>query len=361
MTKEATTDSVADETHLEVQRYYGETLASSDDLKTTACCTVAGVPEFAKQFLAEIHAEVTQRYYGCGLVLPEALEGMSILDLGCGAGRDVYLLSRLAGAAGRVVGVDMTPAQLAVAHEYQDYHARAYGYPESNVDFVEANIEQLDQTALEPGSFDLIVSNCVINLAVDKAAVLASAKQLLRPGGEMYFADIYADRRIPAALRDDPVLYGECLAGSMYPPDFLELARASGFANPRLVEQSPVDITDEAISERVGAMQFCSATYRLFNIDGLESSEEDYGQKAVYLGSIAEYPVQLVFDQQYTFPVNSEVAVSGNMAAILSQSRLADSFRLIGDKSRHYGTFSGSLTYLPEFTEVSKGGNVSCC
>ncbi len=354
-------DSSANQTHLEVQRYYGETLESSDDLKTTACCTIATVPAHAKKYLAQIHDEVSRRYYGCGLVLPESLDGMSILDLGCGAGRDVYLLSGLAGSTGRVVGVDMTPAQLAIAREYEDYHARAFGYTESNVEFLEANIEQLDQTALEPGSFDLIVSNCVINLAVNKAAVLASAKRLLRPGGEMYFADIYADRRIPEALRDDPVLYGECLAGAMYPPDFLELARAAGFSNPRLVETAPVDITDPTVNERAGAMRFCSATYRLFNVDALESSEEDYGQRAVYLGKIPEHTERLLLDALTEFPAGTEVTVSGNTALILSNSRLASSFRLIGDRSQHFGTFSGNFSNLPDFGIMQEDESGKCC
>ena len=77
-----------------VQRYYGEVLEKSGDLKTNACCTVDASPEHVTAALAEIHEEVT-RYYGCGLVLPEALEGCRILDLGCGSGRDCYLLSAI--------------------------------------------------------------------------------------------------------------------------------------------------------------------------------------------------------------------------------------------------------------------------
>jgi 2-polyprenyl-3-methyl-5-hydroxy-6-metoxy-1,4-benzoquinol methylase len=80
-----------------VQRYYGELLQSSADLKTDACCTIEDVPPYVSDAIAQIHAEVRARYYGCGLILPEALEGLQILDLGCGAGRDCYVLSRLVG------------------------------------------------------------------------------------------------------------------------------------------------------------------------------------------------------------------------------------------------------------------------
>jgi arsenite methyltransferase len=354
-------DVATKKTHQEVQRYYGETLSSTDDLKTTACCTTAAMPTYVKNYLADVHDEVLQRYYGCGLVLPESLEGMSILDLGCGAGRDVYLLARLVGETGRVVGVDMTPAQLAVANEYRDYHASLYGYAQSNVDFVEANIEQLDAAGLEEASFDLIVSNCVINLAVDKAAVLASAKKLLRPGGEMYFADVYADRRIPDELKSDPVLYGECLAGAMYPPDFVRTAQEAGFLAPQLVEESAIDITDPDVQQRIGDLQFCSVTYRLFNIDGLESSEENYGQKAIYLGDIPEHPDRLALSQQIEFPIGREVAVSGNISCILEGSRFSASFQQIGDKSRHLGTFSSTSDNLPRFDTAAETTGSSCC
>ena len=97
-----------------VKEYYGEILSETGDLKTSACCTTEAPPRHVVDALSRIHGEVAARYYGCGLVLPEALEGCRVLDLGCGAGRDVYLLSQLVGEQGEVVGVDMTEAQLAV-------------------------------------------------------------------------------------------------------------------------------------------------------------------------------------------------------------------------------------------------------
>ena len=188
-----------------VQEYYGRILERSEDLKTDACCTTDALPPHVAATVEEIHEEVRDRYYGCGLVLPEALDGCRVLDLGCGSGRDCYLLSKLVGPTGRVVGVDMTEAQLAVARRHRDFHARAFGFAEPNVDFHLGYIECLDALALEPESFDVIVSNCVINLSPDKAAVLAGAYDLLKPGGELYFADVYADRRVPDAVAKDPL------------------------------------------------------------------------------------------------------------------------------------------------------------
>ena len=129
------TDQTDSSTHEEVQRYYGETLQSSDDLKTSACCTSAAPDGHVRDALQAIHPEVTSRYYGCGLVLPDALQGLRVLDLGCGAGRDVYLLSKLVGESGSVVGVDMTPAQLDIARKHREFHAESFGYAESNVEF----------------------------------------------------------------------------------------------------------------------------------------------------------------------------------------------------------------------------------
>ncbi len=101
--------------HQSVKDYYGKTLQSSADLKTDACCTVETTPDHLRPFYRDIHPEVAARYYGCGLVAPLALKGARVLDLGSGSGQDVYILSRLVGETGSVVGVDFTPEQLAVA------------------------------------------------------------------------------------------------------------------------------------------------------------------------------------------------------------------------------------------------------
>ena len=124
-----------------VQAYYGKELQSSSDLKTSACCDTAAVPDWLKPLLSRVHPEVSNRYYGCGLVCPPLLEGCRVLDLGSGSGRDVYLLSQLVGATGEVVGVDMTPEQLEVAQEYLPFHAKQFGF--SNVRFLEGQIERL--------------------------------------------------------------------------------------------------------------------------------------------------------------------------------------------------------------------------
>ena len=344
----------------EVQRYYGTVLQSSADLKTNACCTEDEVPAFVNSVLAEIHDEVLTRYYGCGLVVPEALDDAAVLDLGCGAGRDCYVLSKLVGANGHVVGVDMTPEQLEVARRHRDYHAEQFGFPRSNVEFLRGNIEHLEDTGLADGQFDVIVSNCVINLATDKKAVLDQAWRLLKPGGELYFADIYADRRVPAELRNDPILYGECLAGALYWNDFMTLAKAAGFGDPRLVTDRPVAVTDPKLAARLGNIRFFSATYRLFKLSRLEPACEDYGQAVRYLGTAPYAPDRLMLDKHHVFLTGRIHGVCGNTWRMLHDTRLAPYFEFVGDGSVHYGIFEGCGTALP-FATTEDSSAAGCC
>lgn len=344
--------------HEKVQAYYGEVLQSSADLQTNACCMPDDVPAHLRAILGRLHGEVLQRYYGCGLIAPLDLQGMRILDLGCGAGRDVYALAAMVGEAGQVVGVDMTPAQLDVARAHQGYHAAAFGYGASNVAFHHGYIEKLDALDLEPGSFDIIVSNCVLNLATDKGAVLRGAHRLLRTGGEMYFSDVYCDRRVPAALAADEVLYGECLSGALYWNDFLSLARAAGFIDPRMVARRGLSIDNPELEAKVAPMQFISATCRLFKLDGLEPTREDYGQAVTYKGSVAHAQAAFELDERHLFRAGQAVPVCGNTWRMLRDTRFARHFAFIGGFATHQGVFAGGDTSNP-FKNLS--GQVACC
>lgn len=350
-------------THDLVQDYYGRQLQGTADLKTSACCDASAMPDWLKPLLARIHPEVLSRYYGCGLVCPPLLAGCRVLDLGCGTGRDVYALAQLVGASGEVVGVDMTEAQLTVASTYQAHHAQAFGY--SNVRFLHGYIERLDELDLEPGSFDVIVSNCVVNLSPDKDAVLAGVQRLLKPGGEFYFSDVYADRRVPEAVKNDPVLYGECLGGALYWGDFLRLARRHGFADPRLVEDQPLQITDPLLAARTGELRFFSASYRLFKLAALESAGEDYGQAVIYQGSIPNHPQRFVLDKHHDLPTGQRVPVSGNTWQMLHGTRFAPHFSFIGNFDTHRGVFEDGGNGLPfDAPQVAPAGTCGprgCC
>lgn len=341
--------------------YYGQTLTRSTDLRTDACCTTEAPAVAIRDALARIHDEVRARYYGCGLVVPEALEGLSVLDLGSGSGQDCYVLSQLVGHHGQVVGVDATNEQLAVARRHLDWHMSRFGYDRPNLSFLEGDIEHLEALDLAEASFDLIVSNCVINLVADKAAVFRAAHRLLKPGGELYFSDIYADRRVPIALRHDPVLHGECLAGALYWGDFQHLARQAGFGDPRLVTDRRLGIGDPAIATRLDGIRFFSATHRLFKLDGLEPQCEDYGQAVRYRGTLPGHAAHFTLDRHHRIDTGRLFPVCGNTWRMLAGTRFAPHFDFFGDFSRHFGVFAGCGTAIPFEDGGATPAAGSCC
>lgn len=330
----------AEQIQEETRDYYGKELQSTSDLKTSAC-TVADRPEtYIARAISRIHDEVASKFYGCGLIAPDLLEGLKILDLGSGSGRDVYVLSQLVGESGYVIGVDMTKEQLEVANKWKEWHRERFGYSRSNVEFIEGLLEDvclIDAMIPHIGTFDVIVSNCVLNLCTDKEAVLRNVFSLLKPGGELYFSDVYADRRVPLLLQNDSVLYGECLSGALYWNDFLNMARRSGFADPRLVTSRPLTVNNRRLTERIGPIRFFSATYRLFKLDSLEPSCEQYGQAVRYRGTIPFRPHEFSLDDHHVFSTGRITPVCGNSSAMLQLTRFAPHFDFFGNTSQHFG------------------------
>lgn len=346
------------DTLAEVRHYYGEVLRGSADLKTSACCAGDAVPAHLRALVADVHQEVRERFYGCGLPLPPALDGCTVLDLGCGTGRDCYVLSRLVGQTGRVIGVDMTREQLAVARRHQDWHAERYGYSRSNVDFREGYIEDLRALDIADASVDVVVSNCVVNLSPDKAPVFREIFRVLKPGGELYFSDVFADRRIPAELQRDPVLLGECLGGALYHEDFRRLVAAAGCADARTVTSTPITLDDPEIARKIGMVTFRSRTMRAFKLD-LEDRCEDFGQVATYAGTIPGLPHAFELDDHHRLETGRPMLVCGNTADMLAATRYAPHFRVDGDKRTHFGLFDCG----PESGSGSApaGGAAACC
>ena len=322
----------------DVRRYYGTVLNSSSDLKTGACCPAEAMPPALRVLSEDVHPEVRDRFYGCGSPLPPALEGMTVLDLGCGSGRDVYLLSRLVGPTGRVIGVDMTAEQLDVARRHRDWHAERYGHDASNVTFVEGYIEDLAACGIDDASIDVVVSNCVLNLSPEKERVFVEVLRVLKPGGELYFSDVFADRRIPDALRRDPLLLGECLSGALYTEDFRRLMQRLGCLDVRSVTQNPIPLLDPQIDAKIGMVNFRSITMRAFRL-AMEDRCEDYGQIATYRGSIPELPHAFVLDDHHRFETGKPLRVCSNTFDMLARSRYAAHFVVAGDTTTHFGLF----------------------
>lgn len=347
--------------HDVVKDYYGNVLSGSEDLQTNACCTDDNLSSSVKKILSNIHDEVMTRYYGCGLITPELLTGCDVLDLGCGAGRDCYAIAQMVGPSGSVTGVDMTDEQLAVANRYIDYHREKFGYSTPNTTFLKGYIEKLDELNIADNSIDIVISNCVINLSPDKHAVLREVFRILKPGGEIYFSDVYADKRVPTYLKDDPLLYGECLSGALYWNDFENLAKTVGFSEPRLVNSRAITIDNDALASKLEDIKFTSATYRLFKVNELENDAQNYGQSVTYLGTIEENEEQFILDDSTLFVAQQVTNISGNTWHTLQQSRFKKHFLFHGDFDKHLGLFSSSDRDFDFVNDETKQQEKSCC
>jgi SAM-dependent methyltransferase len=159
---------------------------------------------------------------GCGAPI-EALAlrpGERVLDLGSGAGVDVFLAARLVGPAGRAIGVDMTPAMVAKARA----NATRAGF--TNVEFLEGRLEALP---VADASVDAVTSNCVINLVPDKGVVFREIARVLVPGGRAVISDIVLSGPLPEAVALDVEAYIGCVAGAALREDYLAMVRGAGF------------------------------------------------------------------------------------------------------------------------------------
>lgn len=166
---------------------------------------------------------------GCGnpAAIAELKSGDIVLDLGSGAGFDCFLVAQKVGSSGKVIGVDMTPEMV----EKAQANAQKYGY--LNVEFRHGDIENLP---VEDNSVDVVISNCVINLAPDKEKVFREAFRVLKPEGRMYISDMVLLAELPEELKNDPDLLAGCVAGAVLKEEYLKLLKRAGFSVEILYE-----------------------------------------------------------------------------------------------------------------------------
>ncbi|MGD0079827.1 MAG: arsenite methyltransferase [Methanoregula sp.] len=171
---------------------------------------------------------------GCGnpVAIASLRQGETVLDLGSGGGFDAFLAAKKVGPAGRVIGVDMTPEMIERARA----NAKRGGY--SNVEFRLGEIENLP---VDDNSVDVIISNCVINLAPDKGRVFAEALRVLKPGGRFMVSDTVMIRPLPEAIQKSVAAYVGCISGALMKEEYLSMLRAAGFAKAEIVKDSPID------------------------------------------------------------------------------------------------------------------------
>lgn len=345
-------------TQEKVKTYYGKVLQTSKDLKTSACCSIEALPAHTRELLKNVHMEIQEKFYGCGSPLPLGLKGQHVLDLGCGTGRDVYLLSQLVGQEGHVTGIDMTDEQLAVANKHLPYQMDKFGYQKPNVSFVQGFIEDLKSAGIKDNTIDLVVSNCVTNLSPDKPQVFSEIFRVLKPGGELYFSDVFASRRLPQHCQEDPILLGECLGGAMYIQDFRRLLLKMGIQDYRIVTQNRISLSDPEIVSKIGDTEFYSITFRAFKITDLEDRCEDYGQVAYYQGTIPESPLEFRLDDHHLFRRHTPLLVCSNTAKMLTATRFSKHFKVLGNTDHHLGLFDCN----PETPRIQNSTlGASCC
>jgi arsenite methyltransferase len=343
-----------------VKEYYGKILKTNQDLKTNACCTADSMPVYLREILKDIHEEVKDKFYGCGSPIPTALEGKTVLDLGSGSGRDCYLLSKLVGPKGKVIGVDMTDEQIAVAKAHIAYHTKKFGYSSPNIEFKTGYIEDLESVGVANASVDLVTSNCVVNLSPSKERVFREIFRVLKPGGELYFSDVFSSRRVPVHLAKDEVMIGECLGGALYTEDFRRLMFDIGCKDYRMTARSKITMNNADIQQKVGLLEFYSMTVRAFKLN-LEDRCEDYGQTATYLGGITEAPNAFMLDDHHLFEKGKPMAVCGNTAMMLQNTRYGEHFRITGDMTTHFGLFDCGPSPMASGTSANLNANVGAC
>ncbi|MBI4587975.1 MAG: arsenite methyltransferase [Candidatus Rokubacteria bacterium] len=249
----------AEEIRNAVEKRYAEIARSG-----SSCCGDQPLVQigYAKEELQAL-PEPALMGLGCGnpVRLAGIREGETVVDLGSGGGIDVFLAARQVGPSGRVIGVDMTAEMLARAQE----NAERLGL--TNVEFRQGLIERLP---LADSSVDLILSNCVINLAPDKGAVFREAFRVLKPGGRLVVSDMVARGELRGEIRENPELWASCIGGALPEDEYLETVRRAGFV--------PVEVLTREGLERDHVY---SVTVRAGKPEGTEGRERsDHERRA---------------------------------------------------------------------------------
>lgn len=225
-----------------VREKYTEVVQASQSCCGPSCCSPGGA-DFSEGYESlEGYVKDADLGLGCGLPTEFARiqEGDTVLDLGAGAGNDVFIARSLAGESGRVIGLDMTEAMIARARA----NNRKLGY--RNVEFVLGDIEDMP---LEDNSIDVAISNCVMNLVPDKDRAYAEVHRVLRPGGHFSISDIVLQGELPSALQEAAAMYAGCVAGAMQKGEYLAAIERAGFSSIKIDKERQLQLPDELLLE----------------------------------------------------------------------------------------------------------------
>jgi MoaA/NifB/PqqE/SkfB family radical SAM enzyme/SAM-dependent methyltransferase len=284
-----------DRPRAKVREFYGE---AAETPQADLCCPT----KYDASAVAHVPLDVLDRFYGCGSPMETAgaKEGETVLDLGSGAGIDVFIAAKMVGPTGRAIGVDMTDRMLGVARENQPKVAAALGY-----DAVEFREGFLEKIPAESKSVDLVTSNCVINLSPDKPRVFEEIWRVLKDNGRAVVSDIVSATEVPPHLKTNPRLWGECLVGALTEEEFLAGLERAGFYG--------IEVLKKSYWKDVEGYPFYSVTVRGWKLEKT-SGCVFRGQRAVYLG-----PGKAFVDEEgHQFPRGEEYEICTDTAAKLS-------------------------------------------
>jgi arsenite methyltransferase len=225
-----------------------------DEVKDSCGGGVFGDALYGSDEAAGVPSEAVGASLGCGVptAVADLHAGETVLDLGSGAGADVLISAGRVGPGGRAIGLDMTDEMLALAR------ANAALAGVANVEFVKGHIEDIP---LADATVDVVISNCVINLAGDKPAVLREAARVLRPGGRLAVSDVIADPGMDDATRRDMQQWTGCIAGALTRDEFELALTAAGFADVEIRETHRVhEHAAAAIVRAVKPVEGCCST-----------------------------------------------------------------------------------------------------
>ena len=295
-----------DKPRAKMREFYG---AAAETPQAELCCPT----KYDDSAVSHIPRDVLDRFYGCGSPMTTALirEGETVVDLGSGAGIDVFIAAKFVGKTGKAIGVDMTDRMLSVALENKPKVAAALGY-----DVVEFREGFLEKIPVESKTADLVTSNCVVNLSPDKPRVFEEIWRVLKDHGRAVISDIVSETEVPPRLKTNPRLWGECLVGALTQEGFLAGLERAGFYG--------LEILKKSYWKDVEGYPFFSVTVRGFKFEKT-SGCVFLGHRAVYLG-----PGKAFVDEEgHQFPRNEAYEVCTDTVAKLSHPPYKGSFAIL--------------------------------
>ena len=194
------------------------------------------------------HVKEADLGLGCGVPTEFAgiKEGNTVVDLGSGAGNDVFVARAIVGDAGKVIGIDFTPEMLAKANKNNE----KLGY--KNVEFKQGEIENIP---LEDSTADVVISNCVLNLVPDKVKAFSEIYRITKPGGHFCVSDIVLKGELPEELKKSAEMYAGCVAGAIQQDNYLGIITKSGFNNVELKRTKTIELPDEILKNYLNEAQ----------------------------------------------------------------------------------------------------------